>query len=100
MTYERDASAFRDFGLGPGVLERALDNPSDPAATWEVLRGLCRHIRHNSDPGVWPTFGSLPRLRQARRLAAGEVELLHRQKAARRDLTFVGSQFHQIMGER
>jgi hypothetical protein len=50
MTYNRTRDSFDGLGFAPGVLDAALANPSDPAATWCMLRELCRHSRFNR----WP----------------------------------------------
>lgn len=78
--------------IPPDLLQAALTDLSAPELTWRLLRCLCRHIRFNSRSPL----GSLARLRRCRAAAAGEVLLLARQRAARRDRAFVGGLFESL----
>ena len=91
--YQRSRPWLTDL-LPPDLLALALRDLKSPAVTWRVLRHLCRHIRFcRTSP-----LGSLARLRRCRTLAAGEVYLLSRQRAALRDRQFVGTTLRRICG--
>lgn len=83
--YRRSRSWLEDL-LPPDLLVAALHDLASPAMTWQVLRHLCRHIRFNTRSRL----GRPLRLRRCRTMAAGEILLLARQRAANRDRRFVG----------
>jgi hypothetical protein len=89
--YHRSRSWLEDL-LPPAILSQALQDATTPSVTWLVLRHLCRHIRFNAKSQL----GSPLRLRRCRTMAAGEVYLLTRQRAASRDRKFVGDVLSQI----
>jgi hypothetical protein len=83
--YLRSRSWLEDL-LPPDILSLALHDVTSPSTTWQVLRHLCHHIRFNAHSEL----GSPLRLRRCRIVAAGELLLLSRQRAAERDRNFVG----------
>ena len=83
--YKRSRSWLEDL-LPPDFLSVAVQDFSTPSVTWQVLRHLCRHIRFNARSQL----GSALRLKRCRTVAAGEIYLLSRQRAARQDRQFVG----------
>lgn len=89
--YRRSRPWLEDL-LPAKILSQALQDATTPAVTWQVLRHLCRHIRFNARSQL----GNSLRLRRCRTMAAGEVYLLSRQRAARRDRNFVGEVLGQI----
>ena len=89
--YRRTEGMLADL-LEPECLGAALTDSRDPAATWHVLRGLCRHIRFNRRS----PFGSPARLMRCEMLAAGEVRILGEQRMARREQMFLGRFFEQM----
>ncbi len=89
--YRRSRSWLEDL-LPPEILSQALRDVTTPSVTWLVLRHLCRHIRFNARSQL----GSPLRLRRCRTMAAGEIYLLFRQRAAIQDRKFVGEVLSQI----
>jgi len=89
--YQRSRSWLEDL-LPPDLLSSALQDAASPATTWQVLRHLCCHIRFNARSRL----GRPLRLRRCRIMAAGELLLLARQRAARRDRQFVGEILRSI----